>query len=264
MSRIIKTIKMNQKSSQVSSVALKAALLTFFTITFLQFFQTAVAETLQSDSYIIQFGNFNVTSGEKSSAGYTVTDTVGQFGAGPYGEYGTSSFFLGGGFQYIYQINEFSFVISNTAIDLGELVPGNFSSDSNTLTISTRGAGGYNVYAYELHELRHTIDSTHTVPDTLCDSGPCTSASAEIWNMPENAGFGFNMDGDTVPLDFESNAHYRPFANDELSQPMQAVMSSEDIGSDDEATVTYKASINPTQAAGRYETTVVYVAVPGY
>lgn len=255
---------MNQPSPPVSSVALRAALLTFFTITFLQLCQIAVAETLQSDSYIIQFGNFNVTSGEKSSAGYTVTDTVGQFGAGPYGEYGTSSFFLGGGFQYIYQINEFSFLISNTAIDLGELVPGTFSSGSHTLTISTRGAGGYHVYAYELHELRHTIDSIHTVPDTSCDSGPCTPDSAEIWDTPENAGFGFNMDGDSIPPDFEDNTYYRPFANDELNQPMRAVMSSENIGFDDEATVTYKASINPTQAAGKYETTVVYVAVPGY
>src|SRR5687768_2947085 len=97
------------------------------------------ADELRSDSFVIQFGNFNVTSGEKSSASYSVTDTVGQTADGPFGQYGSSGYFVGSGFQYIYQIDEFAFTISQTAIDLGVLTPGIHNTASHTLTINTRG-----------------------------------------------------------------------------------------------------------------------------
>lgn len=246
------------------SVAARTALLALITITFFQIIQAVSAETLESDSYIIQFGNFNVTSGEKSSTSFSVTDTVGQVGAGPYGAYGSSSFFLGAGFQYIYQISDFSFIISDINMELGTLTPGAFSSDSHTLTISTRGAGGYTVYAYELHELRHISTPAYTIPDTACDSSSCTISSAGLWTNTSTTGFGYNVNGDDVPSDFLDASHYRPFANDEESDPMQVVMSSTNVASNKQSTVTYKANVSGSQAAGNYETAVVYVAVPGY
>ena len=69
-----------------------------------------LAETLESSSYVIQFGNFNVTSGEKSNSNYAVTDTVGQTGAGPYGQLGSSTYFVGSGFQYIYPFDQYQFL----------------------------------------------------------------------------------------------------------------------------------------------------------
>ncbi len=223
----------------------------------------AAAENLESDSFIIQFGNFNVTSGEKSSEGFTLTDTVGQVGAGPYGEYGTSSFFLGSGFQYIYQLTEFSFSISKLLIDFGTMAPDAHATDSHTLTITTNGAGGYVVYAYEAHPLRHRQNPSVEIEDTECDSG-CTTTSAGIWTNQSNPGFGYNLTGSDIPSDFIDISFFRPFPDFESTGLMEAVMSSPNVVRDSEATVTYKAGITGNQDAGHYETNVVYVAVPGY
>jgi hypothetical protein len=225
--------------------------------------QVVIAERLESDSYIIQFGNFNVTAGEKTSTSYGVTDTVGQSFAGPFGQYGSSTYFVGAGFQYIYQTKPFRFTISDLDINLGELTSGVFSTDSNVLTITTGGAEGYTVYAYEIHPLRRSSGSV-IIPDTTCDSGSCTHTTAGVWNSSNAYGFGFGAAGATVPADFSTSSHFRQFADDEAGEPMQPVMSSTNIGEADTATITYKANISGTQAAGDYQTAVVYVAVPGY
>ncbi len=226
-------------------------------------YSPALAERLESDSYVIQFGNFNVTSGQKSSANYAVTDTVGQVGAGPYGEYGTSSYFVGGGFQYIYQIDQFSFVISDLSIDLGLLTPGSHSSDTNTLTITTRGAGGYTVYAYEREPLTQ-VGGIASIPNTTCDAGTCSYTTAGVWSDQDIAGFGYNMSGNDVPAAFTNSTYFKAFADDAQSQPMQAVMFSANIASNRQATVTYKAGVSGSQAAGNYETDIIFVAVPGF
>lgn len=221
------------------------------------------AERLESESYVIQFGNFNVTSGQKSSASYNVTDTVGQTAAGAFGQYGSSDYFVGAGFQYIYQIKTFSFTISDLEMNLGELAAGSFGTDDHTLAITTRGAGGYTVYAYENHPLRLEGDSA-IITDTTCDSGTCTTSNAGIWADAANDGFGFNIQGDDIPSDFVNNTYFRPFANAEAAAPMQPVMSSANIALNRTATVTYQAAKLGSTAAGTYTTSVVYVAVPGY
>ena len=222
-----------------------------------------LAENLTSDSWIIQFGNFNVTSGEKSSASYNVTDTVGQTASGPYGSYGSSSYFIGGGFQYIYQIDDFSFDISKTLVNFGELAVDTHAFDSHTLTITTNGAGGYSVYAYELHPLRHS-NGTDEIVDTTCNTGSCTHIVAGVWNDQSVPGFGYNMSGNDIPGHFIDSTYYKNFADDETADAMQVVMSSGSIANKRESTITYKAGISNSQASGNYETGIVFVAVPGY
>jgi hypothetical protein len=244
---------------------------TFFSITTLSLVSClfawattpALAERLESDSYVIQFGNFNMTAGEKSSTNYNVTDTVGQTGAGPFGSYGGSSYFVGSGFQYIYQIDDFSFQISQVAVDLGTLTPNTHNTASHNLTITTRGAGGYNVYAYELHPLRHSNGSA-TIPDTTCNAGTCTQTTAGVWTTLTVTGFGYNMSGHDVPAAFVDSTYYKQFADNSLAEAMQVVMSSSNIASNRTATVTYKAGVSGIQAAGNYQTGVAYIAVPGY
>ncbi len=238
------------------------AILTACTLFFLCF-QLVNAERLESDSYVITFGNFNVTSGEKSSTSYNVTDTVGQTGAGPYGQYGSSTYFVGSGFQYIYQIDDFSFQISKTLIALGELAELTHSTDSHTLTITTKGAGGYSVYAFEKHPLRQ-VEGSEEIPDTTCNAGTCTHITAGVWNDQSVAGFGYNMSGNDIPANFIDSTYYKSFANDEAAEAMQVVMSSSNVANARQSTVTYKAGIGGSQAGGNYETAVVYVAVPGY
>lgn len=221
------------------------------------------AENLNSASYQIQFSNFNLTSGRKSGTNYAVTDTVGQTGAGPFGQYGSSGYFVGSGFQYIYQIDDFSFTISRVAVDLGTLTPGVLNTAAHNLQITSRGAGGYAVYAYEIHPLRHSNDST-TIPDTTCNSGSCSQTTAGIWTNVNIPGFGFNMSGHDIPADFVNSTYFRQFADQSLGETMQVVMSSANVGTNRTATVTYQAGVSGNQAAGNYQTGIVYVAVPGY
>lgn len=223
----------------------------------------ALAERLESDSYVIQFGNFNMTAGEKSSASYNVTDTVGQTGAGPFGQYGSSGYFVGSGFQYIYQIDQFSFSISKINIELGLLTAGTHNTDAHNLTITTKGAGGYTIYAYETRPLRND-DGVSIIPNTTCDAGTCTYSTAGLWQNVLIGGFGYNMSGNDIPVDFTNSNYYRPFANREASEPMQVVMSSTNIANARQSTVTYKGGLFGSETAGKYETSVVYVAVPGY
>lgn len=239
------------------------------------------ADRLQSDNYVIQFGNFNMGSGQtepEPGQTYSVSYTLGQLAAGPYGAYQGDpsgvSYFIGSGFQYIYQIKYFTFTISETDIDLGILTPGIFSDANNQLAITTQGAGGYSVYAYALHPLLHH-GGTHTIPDTTCDSGiTCLRSEAKEWTDPDQPGFGFNAQGETVMSDFTSDdpdcsdddVCFRPFADASSGHDMEKVMEL-DAGvraADDTATITYRATIDAAQAAGDYNTGIVYVAVPGY
>lgn len=221
------------------------------------------ADNLQSPSYIIQFGNFNITSGEKSSDNYAVTDTVGQIGAGPFGQPGSSSYFLGSGFQYIYPLHQFRFVISKLSINLGLLTDASHNQDNHTLFVRSPGAGGYQVFAYALHPLR-LLGGTAIIPNTTCDNNNCNKSNAAIWQNQNIGGFGFNVSGDDHWNDFISPNYFRPFANNSINEVMQPVMGTSGVAINREATVTYKAGLFGNEPAGQYETAVVYIAVPAY
>lgn len=237
--------------------------LVIFIFLFIAFLSQVKAENMRSDSYYIQFGNFNITSGEKDSASYHLTDTLGGMAIGPYGQYGSSNYFIGSGFQYIYQVDYFTFNISKLLIDFGDLFYGSFNTDSHTISITTPGASGYKVYAFENQSLK-LVDGDDEIRDTLCDASDCDETVAASWTDADNYGFGFNMSGDDVPSDFVSSSYFRQFANNNLGESMQTVMESDNVAIDKTATVTYKASPRGDQSSGTYETSIVFVAVPGY
>lgn len=223
----------------------------------------ALADRLESDSYVIQFGNFNVGSGEGDSSSYGLTYTIGQTAPGPFGEYGSSTYFVGSGFQYIYQIQTFAFSIDQVAIDLGELIIGSHSTASNKLTITTRGGYGWTIYAYEEAPLTHR-NGTDTIPDTTCNAGGCDETTAAVWTTQTVPGFGFNVTSTDAESDFVDSTYFRQFADISNAETMQSIMSSNNIASNNSGTVTYKVGIDDQQQAGEYQTAVVYVAVPGY
>lgn len=220
----------------------------------------AQADLLQSNSFILQFGNLNTGSGFQSSSSYNLTNTTGQTGAGAFS--GLDKF-LGSGFQYIYTIDSFRFAISKLNIDFGQLAIGTHTTDSLTLTLDTKGAGGYVVYAYEINPLKH-ISGSATIPNTTCDAGDCTTSLARPWTNQSVPGFGFNASGNSVSTDFINSTYFRPFANQATAQPMQPIMQATEIASSEQATITYKVGVDASQQAGEYQTGVVFVAVPGF
>jgi hypothetical protein len=220
----------------------------------------SLAERMSSDEYVIEFGNFNVTSGEKSSGNYKITDTVGQIAPD---QYDGTGYAVKAGFQYIYPFNSLSLTISKVTVDLGVLTAGSFNSDSHTLIVNTNGAGGYAVKASEIHPLRLQNDST-VIRDTLCDSGTCDETTAGSWTNASNHGFGFNVSGDDIEADFVSLNFFRQFANLANGESMQTIMSGSGVSVNRTSTVTYKVAPEATQVAGTYETVVTYQLIPTY
>lgn len=216
------------------------------------------AETLLSPNYKIRLGNFNMTSGLKSSAAYNLTDTVGQTASE---FFSSSGYHVKAGLQYIYTLYDFSFSISSLAISLGTQTPNTFSTATNTLTVNTPGQG-YSVTAYEANRL--TNSNSNTIPDTICDAGTCTETAAGVWTTASNNGFGYNAVGSDVATDFVGSTYFRPFADISLGESPATVMTTTQAGKNRIATITYKLSISATQAAGDYSTQIIYLATPVY
>lgn len=218
---------------------------------------TTALDPMQSESYVIQMGNFNMTSGTKSSDSFTLTDTVGELTPG---EFNSDGYTVLSGFQYIYALPEFNFRILLIAINLGSQNANTFSTASHELSISTR-AGGYTILARAQHELSKA--SGDVIPFTECDSA-CTISAAQPWINPYNHGLGFNVSGAHASADFATADYFRPFANADLGEDAQVIAAHSSIVKDDILTVTYQLSVSESQAAGIYGTVVDYTAVPNY
>jgi len=247
-----KTMRIHSNSTAVQ-ILFVAAILLFLV-------PPLVSANMSSDSYEIQYGNVNMTSGEKSKEGaYKVTDTVGQTAPG---EYSKNGYVVKSGFQYIYTIGAFGFSLSTTTINLGMLSDQAFSDGSVTMTVSTRG-GGYIVRAYESYPLRHSSGNT-SIPDTTCDSGNCTEATADVWTDPGNEGFGYTLSGSDIPAAFVNTTYFKQFADGASSEQPQTVMSSSSYVKDRQATMTVRAAAAGSRAAGNYENSLIFIATPNY
>jgi len=219
----------------------------------------SLAQTFDSASYHIDFGNFNMTSGRKSSTNYTLTDTVGQNAPG---RYDTSGYVLKAGFQYLYDSGiPLSFEISNIDLNFGSLTPNIGSTITNTLTISTPTGHGYDILAIANNPLK---SPGSTIPDTKCDSGSCSESVSGIWTNNSTYGFGFNANGDGTSSYFTNSTYFRQFADNSSGETAKVLMSEPTRVKDHSALITYKINISPLQAAGTYENSINFIAVPKY
>ncbi len=212
--------------------------------------------SMDSPNYKIRLGNFNMTSGSKSSTSYNLSDTVGQIAAD---FFSSTGYHVKAGFQYLYTLYDFSFTISSLSLDLGGLSSNTFSSATHTLTVTAPGQG-YNVSVIETQKLTNATGDT--IPNTTCDSGTCTKTSASTWTTSTNNGFGFNLTGNDISSDFISSSHFRPFPDLSIGDTPEIIMTSAAAGKNRVATVKYQVSPSATQAEGIYTTQIIYVATP--
>lgn len=219
------------------------------------------AQTFDSNNFHIEFGNFNMTGGKKTSSTYTLTDSVGQNAPG---QYDSTGYTVKAGFQYIYESNiPFSFQISNLDLNFGNLVPSVGSTVSNTLTISTPTAHGYDILTIANHPLK-TIGGNSTIPDTKCDSNTCSESTSDVWTSSTAYGFGLNGSGDGTSSFFSNSTYFRQFADNSAGETAKIIMSENIPVKDHIATITYKVNISPDQTAGTYQNSINYIAIPKY
>lgn len=214
---------------------------------------------INSPNYIIQMPNLNSGAGLPTSDNYSMSSTIGQTSAGLYS---SSGYRVKSGFQYIYSIIPFTFTISSISINFGHLVSQTPVTATNTLTVASGGAGGYQVKASENNPLK--VGSTsRTIPNTNCDTA-CSNTTAAVWSSSTKYGFGFNMSGNDIPADFTDLTYFRPFADRSNSESPQVVMSSIYVGRGRQSTVTYKVNVSGVQPAGIYNNIITYTAIPSY
>ncbi|MFA4826658.1 MAG: hypothetical protein WC596_00140 [Candidatus Shapirobacteria bacterium] len=252
-------------------------LLTFNFITLLTFYfppAFVYAQHFSSDTYIIDWGNFNVTSGRKASTNYQLTDTVGQNAPGLFSKNG---YVVKSGFQYIHDtFFNFSFSLENQklAIDFGSLTPDIGTTDSNIISVSSPSGHGYEILAHQNHPLM-AIGHGLTIPDTPCNVGStCTESVSGTWTTSTVYGFGFNTIGintsNTVTGVGTSNYfdnsgnQFRQFADYSRSENPQIIMSENSPAKNRRARITYKVNISGVQPAGSYQNAITFTAVPKY
>lgn len=243
-------------------------------IIFLSLFlsRKTLAQSFSSSSYKINWGNFNMTSGKKTSATYQLTDTVGQNAPG---QYDRTGYIIKAGFQYIYAtIYYFSFQIDDLSIDLGTLSAGSTSTDTNTVTITSPSGHGYQIMTHQNHPLAISNSGT-TIPDTTCDNGTCTESQSDTWINSSIYGFGFNAIGINnsgvathigTSAYFPDETYYRQFADYSASPPEdnQIIMSENSPAQNRQSRITYKTNISSAQSAGDYQNAITFTAIPKY
>lgn len=219
------------------------------------------AVNMESPRFRIDEANVNSAAGDKSSSGYKLSDTIGQFAAG---QFNSTGYVVKAGFQYLHSIIPFRFSVSNTNIALGTLTPNTPSTQTTTLTVYFGGAGQYQVTAIEEGQLK-TL-SANAIPDTTCDGGAntCSESLAKIWSSSTAYGFGYNMIGNDIPADFISSSYFRPFPDRTIPESPAVVMSSTNVGKNRQSTMTFKANISPLQPVGSYQTVINFVATPSF
>jgi hypothetical protein len=216
-------------------------------------------ERIESSNYRIVFPNFNSGAGIPSSDNYSVNSTIGQTAAG---QFSSSGYRVKSGFQYISSIIPFSFSISDIQKNFGTLTPEAPSTTTSTLTVSAGGAGGYSIKASENNPLQ-TTGGLETIIDTLCDT-TCSETTAGSWTSTTKYGFGFNMDGDDVPTDFTNTNYFRQFADRSNAESPAVIMTSNNVGRERIATITYKINIADLQPSGTYQNIITFTAIPSY
>lgn len=227
----------------------------FILLFFFIFSSYVNAQHFESTNYNIDWGNFNITSGKKTSTNYSLTDTVGQNAPG---EYTKTGFKLKSGFQYIYPFDEFSFAIDNLDIDFGTITADIASTAVSTLTITTPSGHGFQITASENNPLR--LNSGTTIPDVKGDNNLASESNSDLWQNSNTYGFGVNAN----TLYFSSNNHFRQFANISALETPQIIDSSNSPISNHQTKITYKVNISGAQPAGIYQNYIVYTATPKY
>lgn len=221
----------------------------------------SLAQSFTSPSYHIDWGNFNMTGGKKTSTNYILTDSVGQNAPG---QYDNTGYTLKAGFQYAYvQDYKFSFSIDNLDINFGSLVPDIGNTQSNIITISTPSGHGYEIFSLENSPLTN-INTNITIPDTTCDSNDCDQTTSGVWTQNNTYGFGFNATGDGTSNYFPNTTYFRQFANLKTNETPQIFMSENVPVNNHSAKITYKINIPAVQSSGSYQNNINFIAVPKY
>ena len=150
-----------------------------------------------------------------------------------------------------------------TAVPFGSITSfSNFYYAAQTHYVSTNAQAGYTVTVQSNGLL---TSGANTIPNTSCDSGPCTVSTAQPWTSASNNGFGYtvaDITGTDATSGFGANAgtYFKQFD----SAAPQTIMSNTGTTATSRAVSCYKLSVSNTQSTGYYTNKLTYVATPRF
>lgn len=201
-----------------------------------------------------------MTSGQKASARFKLSDAVGQTAA----QFFTSKgYFLQAGFLNAGIGEVFSFSIHPVAVDFGNLYPAIPVEKTVRLTISNGNVPGYIVKVIESQPLLTSVEAE--IMDTACDpeSRACTANSAAKWAKNTTYGFGYRITGKMTPNDFVKEEFFRPFPAKKRNEQPIVIMQNQAKKVVDQGTMTFKVNISPQQPVGQYRNVISFTAMAG-
>ena len=102
-----------------------------------------------------------------------------------------------------------------TSVPFGTISPNTFYQGCQDLIVSTNAGNGYSLTVQESHAMM-TADGRFTIPDTTCDAGDCSVATATTWVTPTKNGFGhtcFNQSGSDCNATYGNGKKFKPLPN---------------------------------------------------
>lgn len=221
----------------------------------------AQAQEMRSQNFVINGGNFNMTSGNKSSTNFKLSDVVGQTAAGLFVSKG---YYIQAGFLNSAAGAIFSFSVTPNVVDFGNLNPNIPVAKTVQITIANGDTNGYSVRASENQPL--TTSAGAEILDATCDGGKtgiCTQTQAAKWASNGSYGFGYRMAGLTVPKDFGTDGFFRPFPATRRNEQPILIMQSQAKKVTDTATMTMRVNIDFNQPVGQYRNVISFTALAG-
>lgn len=220
--------------------------------------RSARAQDMSSQNFRIEGGNFNMTSGNKESQNFKLSDVVGQTAAGIFASKG---YLIQAGFLNSAAGTAISLSVYPAVVDFGTLTAGSPMEKSLRITISNGNATGYTVRVSENQPLATLAGAEIT--DTACDTKkPCSLTQAASWGKNQT-GFGFRMTGRTIPQDFGKDDFYRPFPATRRNEQPTLIMQSQAKRVIDQATMTLRVLVDQNQPVGQYRNVLSFSALVG-
>ncbi len=220
----------------------------------------AAAQDMSSQNFKIEGGNFNMTSGNKASKNFKLSDVVGQTAANIFASKG---YIIQTGFLNTSAGAPFAFSVSPTLVDFGILSPNIPVQKEVRVSISNGNATGYNVKVAQNQPLSTSVAAE--IPDTVCDtnSNPCIKTIASLWKQNASYGLGYKVSGKTVTKDLLADNYYRPFAATRKNEQPTLFLESHAKKVVDQATMTLRLVVGPNQPVGQYRNVITFTAMVG-
>lgn len=164
---------------------------------------------------------------------------------------------------------------TETTIPFSSILAENFYDACQSLQVSTSAGNGYIVTIQELDQM---TAGSEQIADGSCDGG-CSETVAAAWDTNTNNGFAYCMDDQTGTAANTADSTYWTTANqcgggtqsfkiipeNDVDSPDTAnIMKNTNPVYGDNSFVGFRLSVDATQPAGVYSTTIIYVVTANY